>query len=196
LNLVRYRKKFILEPSMPIYSLADADLEVEDENAFWVAPNAILVGRIVMKKNASVWPGCVIRADNDVITIGENTNIQDGSVLHTDEGIPMTIGANCTIGHMVMLHGCTIEDNALIGIKSTILNNARIGPYNLVGAHALVTERKVFPGGELITGVPAKAVRPLDDAAKENIDGAAQRYVANWKRFKRDMKLSPLNAKT
>jgi carbonic anhydrase/acetyltransferase-like protein (isoleucine patch superfamily) len=174
LNPLRYRKKFTRETSLPIYSLADADLEVEDENAFWVAPNAILVGKIVMKKNASVWPGCVIRGDNDVITIG----------------------ANCTIGHMVMLHGCTIADNALIGIKSTILNNALIGSYNLVGAHALVTERKVFPGGELITGVPAKAVRPLDQAARDNIDGAAQRYVANWKRFKRDMKLSPLNAKT
>ncbi len=123
---VRYRKKFIPGGPGAIYSLADADLEVEDENAFWVAPNAILVGKIVMKKKRLGWPGCVIRGDNDLITIGENTNIQDGSVLHTDDGIPMTIGANCTIGHMVMLHGCTIEDNTLIGIKSTILNLARI----------------------------------------------------------------------
>lgn len=175
---------------MPIFALADADLEVEDENAFWVAPGAILIGRVVLKKNASVWPGAVIRGDNEPIIIGENSNVQDGSVLHTDEGVPLTVGANCTIGHMAMLHGCTIEDHVLIGIKATVLNHARIGAFTLVGAHALVTERKEFPGGQLITGAPAKPVRPLDEATRAGIALSAAGYVANWKRYVTGLKPS------
>jgi carbonic anhydrase/acetyltransferase-like protein (isoleucine patch superfamily) len=179
---------------MPVFSLADADLEVEDENAFWVGPGAVLIGRVILKKNASVWPGAVIRADNEAITIGENSNVQDGSVLHTDPGIPLNVGANVTIGHMVMLHGCTIADHCLIGIKSTLLNHAKVGPYSLVGAHALITERKEFPGGQLITGVPARVVRELDEATRAGIDGSAAHYVENWKRYRRDLKPSARNA--
>lgn len=108
---------------MPIYALADADLEVEDENAYWVAPTAVLIGRIVLKKNASVWWGAVLRGDNEPIVVGENSNVQDGSILHTDIGAPLTIGRDVTIGHMVMLHGCTIGDTSLIGIKATVLKS-------------------------------------------------------------------------
>ncbi|GAM99746.1 carbonic anhydrase, family 3 [alpha proteobacterium U9-1i] len=175
---------------MPIYALADADLEVEDPEAYWVAPNAVLVGRVVLKRNASVWFGAVLRGDNEPIIVGENSNVQDCSVLHTDMGAPLTIGANVTIGHHVMLHGCTIEDEALIGIKSTVLNHARIGTQCLVGAHALVTERKVFEPGHLVTGVPARAARALEDQQKQLIKFSALHYVENWRRYKRDMRAS------
>ncbi len=175
---------------MTIYALADADLEVEEDGAWWVAPNAILVGKIVLKKNASVWFGAVLRGDNEPIVIGENSNVQDNSVLHTDIGAPLIIGKNVTIGHQAMLHGCTVKDESLIGIKATVLNHAVIDTHCLVGAHALVTERKTFPAGQLITGAPARAVRPLDEAQIGVLRGSAQVYVANWKRFARDMRPS------
>jgi carbonic anhydrase/acetyltransferase-like protein (isoleucine patch superfamily) len=175
---------------MPIYALADADLEVEDEGAFWVAPTAVLIGRIVLKKNASVWFGAVLRGDNEPIVVGENSNVQDGSVLHTDIGAPLTIGRDVTIGHQVMLHGCTIADTALIGIKATVLNYASIPSFCLVGAHALVTERKTFEEGSLITGAPARAMRKVDDQQRQIIQFSAHHYVENWKRYKRDLKPS------
>jgi carbonic anhydrase/acetyltransferase-like protein (isoleucine patch superfamily) len=175
---------------MPIYALADADLEVEDENAFWVAPNAVLIGRIVLKKNASVWFGAVLRGDNEPIVIGENSNVQDGSVLHTDMGAPLTIGKDVTIGHMVMLHGCTIGDTSLIGIKATVLNHAAIPSFCLVGAHALVTERKTFEEGSLITGAPARVSRQLEEQQRQVIQFSAAHYVENCQRYKRDLKPS------
>ncbi len=177
---------------MPIYALADADLEVEDAEAFWVAPSAVLVGRIVLKRNASVWFGAVLRGDNEPIVVGENSNVQDGSVLHTDMGAPLTIGANVTIGHQVMLHGCTIADNALIGIKASVLNYAAIPSFCLVGAHALVTERKSFAEGSLVTGAPARAIRTLDEQQRQVIQASAAHYVENWKRYKRDLRASRL----
>lgn len=175
---------------MPIYALADADLEVEDEEAFWVAPTAVLIGRVVLKKNASVWWGAVLRGDNEPIIVGENSNVQDGSVLHTDIGAPLTIGRDVTIGHQVMLHGCTIADTSLVGIKATVLNHAVIPSNSLVGAHALVTERKTFGEGSLITGAPARAIRQLDDPQKQLIKFSAAHYVENWKRYKRDLRAS------
>lgn len=175
---------------MAIYALADADLEVEDEDAFWVAPGAVLVGKIILKRNASVWFGAVLRGDNEPILVGENSNVQDGSVLHTDMGAPLTIGKNVTIGHQVMLHGCTIGDNSLIGIKATVLNHALIPSFCLVGAHALVTERKTFEEGALITGAPARVARKLEDVQRQVIEGSAHHYVENWKRYRRDMKKS------
>jgi carbonic anhydrase/acetyltransferase-like protein (isoleucine patch superfamily) len=175
---------------MPIYALADADLEVEDEDAYWVAPTAVLVGRIVLKKNASVWWGAVLRGDNEPIVVGENSNVQDGSILHTDIGAPLTIGKDVTIGHMVMLHGCTIGDTSLIGIKATVLNHAHIAGYCLVGAHALVTERKMFEAGHLITGAPARVQRPLEEAQKQVIQFSALHYVENWQRYKRELRPS------
>jgi len=175
---------------MPIYALADADLEVEGEGAFWVAPTAVLIGRIVLKKNASVWFGAVLRGDNEPIVVGENSNVQDGSVLHTDHGAPLTIGKDVTIGHQVMLHGCTIADTSLIGIKATVLNYASIPSFCLVGAHALVTERKTFEAGSLITGAPARVARKLDEQQRQIIQFSAAHYVDNWKRYKRDLKPS------
>ncbi len=172
---------------MPIYRLADADLEVEDEAAWWVAPSAVVIGRVILKRNASVWFGTVLRGDNEPIVVGENANIQDGSVLHTDMGAPLTIGKNVTVGHHVMLHGCTIGDNTLIGIKSTVLNHARIGDNSLVGAHALVTERKEFESGHLITGVPARVARPMTPEQIRMNAFSAQHYVENWKRYARDL---------
>jgi carbonic anhydrase/acetyltransferase-like protein (isoleucine patch superfamily) len=170
---------------MPVYRLADADLEVEDSDAYWIAPGAILIGRIVLRRNASIWFGAVLRGDNEPIVVGENSNVQDGSVLHTDMGAPLTIGANVTIGHQVMLHGCTIGDGALIGIKATVLNHATIAPETLVGAHALVTERKTFPARSLVTGAPAQVVRTLEESQVQAIAASAAYYVQNWRRYAR-----------
>jgi carbonic anhydrase/acetyltransferase-like protein (isoleucine patch superfamily) len=175
---------------MPIYALADADLEVEDENAYWVAPTAVLIGRVVLKKNASVWWGAILRGDNEPIVVGENSNVQDGSVLHTDIGAPLTIGRDVTIGHQVMLHGCTIADSSLVGIKATVLNYASIPSFCLVGAHALVTERKTFEQGSLITGAPARAVRKLEEQQRQIIQFSAAHYVENWKRYSQDLRPS------
>jgi carbonic anhydrase/acetyltransferase-like protein (isoleucine patch superfamily) len=175
---------------MPIFALADADLEIEDENAYWIAPGAVVIGKVTLKRNASIWFGAVVRGDNDPVVIGENSNVQDGSVLHTDHGAPLTIGRNVTIGHQAMLHGCTIGDSALIGIKASVLNHAVIGNYSLVGAHALVTERKSFEAGALITGAPARVSRQLDEAQRQSLDISAAGYVENWKRFKRDLRAS------
>jgi carbonic anhydrase/acetyltransferase-like protein (isoleucine patch superfamily) len=173
---------------MAIYALADADLEVEDEAAWWAAPNAVLIGKVVLKKNASVWWGAVLRGDNEPIVVGENSNVQDGAVLHTDMGAPLTIGANVTIGHQAMLHGCTIADNCLIGIKATVLNYAVLGAYTLLGAHGLVTERKSFEGGCLLAGAPARVVRPLEEHQKQMIQASAAHYVENCQRYKRDLR--------
>ncbi|MGE0743031.1 MAG: gamma carbonic anhydrase family protein [Hyphomonadaceae bacterium] len=175
---------------MPVYALADADLEVEDESAFWIAPTAVLIGKIVLKRNASVWFGAVLRGDNEPIVIGENSNVQDGSVLHTDMGAPLTIGKDVTIGHQVMLHGCTIADASLIGIKATVLNYATIPSFCLVGAHSLVTERKTFEEGALITGAPARVARKLEEQQRQVIQFSAHHYVENWRRYKRDLRES------
>ncbi|MBY0565428.1 MAG: gamma carbonic anhydrase family protein [Hyphomonadaceae bacterium] len=175
---------------MPIYALADADLEVEDENAFWVAPTAVLIGRVVLKRNASIWFGAVLRGDNEAIVIGENSNIQDGAVLHTDMGAPLTIGRDVTVGHQAVLHGCSVADTALVGIKATVLNHAAIARYSLVGAHALVTERKSFAEGSLITGAPARVARALEEPQKQLIALSAAHYVENWKRYKAGLRPS------
>ena len=167
---------------MPIYALDGVHPEMEGEH--WIAPSAQVMGRVVLKKNASVWFGAVLRGDNDPITIGENTNIQDGSVLHTDMGQPLTIGANCTIGHMVMLHGCTIGENTLIGIGSVILNGAKIGKNCLIGARSLITEGKEIPDNSMVMGAPAKVVREMSPQQVQGITASALHYVENWKRYR------------
>jgi carbonic anhydrase/acetyltransferase-like protein (isoleucine patch superfamily) len=172
---------------MPVYRLADADLEVEEEGAWWIAPTAVVIGRVILKRNASVWFGAVLRGDNEPIVIGENSNIQDGSVLHTDMGAPLMIGRDVTVGHQAMLHGCTIGDNSLVGIKATVLNHAVIGDDSLVGAHALVTERKTFEPGQLITGAPARVARAMSPEQIRMNTFSAQHYVDNWKRYARDL---------
>lgn len=169
---------------MPIYALADADLEIEEEGAYWVAPNAVLIGKVVLKRNASVWFGAVLRGDNEPITIGENSNVQDNAVLHTDPGAPLTIGAGVTIGHLAMLHGCVIGDDCLIGIRASVLNRAHIAKECLIGAHALITERKTFAPRSLLTGVPAQVARELSPEQVQSVRASALHYVENWRRYR------------
>ena len=175
---------------MSVYNLGDVAPQLPVDGEYWIAPNAAVMGNVILKKNASVWWGAVLRGDNEPIVVGENSNVQDGSILHTDIGAPLTIGRDVTIGHMVMLHGCTIGDTSLIGIKATVLNHAHIPSYCLIGAHALVTERKTFEEGHLITGAPARAQRALEEPQKQLIQFSAAHYVENWKRYKRDLKPS------
>jgi carbonic anhydrase/acetyltransferase-like protein (isoleucine patch superfamily) len=149
----------------------------------WIAPGAQVIGRVGLGEDCSVWFNAVIRGDNEMIRIGARTNIQDGAVLHSDEGSPLTVGADCTIGHKAILHGCTVGDGSLVGMGATILNNAVIGRRSIVGANALVTEGKIFPDRSLIVGAPGRAVRSLDDAAAAKLLASAAYYVSNWKRF-------------
>ena len=155
----------------------------------WIAPNATLVGRVTLGENASVFYGSVLRADVDSITIGEGSNIQDNVSVHCDSGIPTTVGRGVSVGHSAVLHGCTVEDDCLIGMSATVLNGAVIGNNCLVGANALVTEGKVFPDNSLIVGAPAKAVRILDEAAIAGLRKSAESYVRNWQRFSADLEL-------
>jgi carbonic anhydrase/acetyltransferase-like protein (isoleucine patch superfamily) len=154
----------------------------------WVADSAQVVGAVELAENASVWFGAVIRGDTETIRIGRNSNIQDLSVLHADIGSPLTIGDNVTVGHQVMLHGCTIGDESLIGIGAVVLNGARIGRNCIVGAGALVTEGKEFPDGSLIVGAPAKVVRELTDAQKAGLKASAAHYVNNGRRYQAGLK--------
>jgi len=170
-----------------IYTLGDRVPEFEGAGHF-VADNASIIGSVRLGDQSSVWFNCVLRGDNDWLTIGARSNIQDGSVLHTDEGIELVIGNGVTVGHKVMLHGCTIGDNSLVGIGSTVLNGARIGNNCLVGAHALVTENKEFPDGSLILGAPAKVVRELNEQEIEHIRWSADVYMANAARFLSDLR--------
>jgi carbonic anhydrase/acetyltransferase-like protein (isoleucine patch superfamily) len=154
------------------------------KGAHWIAENATVIGSVSLGIDASVWFGCVLRGDTDELIIGDGTNIQDGSVLHTDAGIKLRIGRNCTVGHMVMLHGCEIDDNTLIGIKAVVLNRARIGKNCIVGANSLVTEGKVFPDNSLIMGSPAKVVREVTPQEAQFITLTAAHYVENAKRYR------------
>jgi carbonic anhydrase/acetyltransferase-like protein (isoleucine patch superfamily) len=153
----------------------------------WVAPDANLIGRVVLEAGASVWFGATLRGDNEEIRVGAGSNVQENAVLHTDMGFPLTIGANCTIGHKAMLHGCTIEAGSLIGMGATLLNGAKIGAGSLVGACALVTEGKEIAPGSLVMGAPAKVVRELDAAAQARLLKSAEGYRANAARFAKGM---------
>ena len=171
---------------MAIYQLGQHAPEI-DASAY-VADSANLIGKVTVEANASVWFGVTIRGDNERITIGENSNVQEGTVMHTDMGYPMTIGKNVTIGHQAMLHGCTIGDGSLVGIQAVILNGAKIGKGCLVGAGALVTEGKEFPDHSLIIGAPAKAVRTLTAEDLLRLQGNADTYVARGQLFKAELK--------
>lgn len=171
---------------MPIYSLGDRQPVLGHEA--WVAPNATVIGDVRLGDNASIWWNAVVRGDNDTITIGAGSNIQDGSVLHVDAGVPLTIGANVTVGHQVMLHGCTIGDESLIGIKSVILNKAVIGRHCIIGANSLIPEGKVIPERSLVMGSPGKVVRQLSDEEVARLLSAAQGYVDNARRYRAELK--------
>jgi len=173
---------------MPLYELNGIRPQVPASGRYWIAPDAHVIGNVIIEEDAGIWFGAVIRGDNDPIRIGARSNIQDNSVLHSDNGSPLTIGADCTIGHKVILHGCTIGQGVLIGMGSTVLNGAIIGDGCLVGANALVTEGKSFPPGWMILGAPAKQVRELgpENAARQARSAAG--YVANWQKFKATLK--------
>ena len=151
---------------------------------YWIAPNAVVIGSVVLEPNASVWFGCVVRGDNDTITLGENSQLQDGCVLHVDEGQPITIGKNVSVGHMAMLHSCTIGDGSLIGIKAVILNGAKVGKDCLIGANALITENKEIPDGSLVLGSPGKVVRKLSDEEIRGLRSFSDHYVQRFKRYR------------
>ena len=165
-----------------IYDLEKNVPEISADS--WVAPNAIIIGKVKLEKNSSIWFNAVLRGDIEKIVIGENSNIQDGSVLHTDPGYPLTVGKGVTVGHMVMLHGCEISDDTLIGIRSTILNKAKIGKNCIIGANTLVTENKVIPDNSLVLGSPGKVVRKVTDDEIKVIRENAKHYVKNSKRYK------------
>jgi carbonic anhydrase/acetyltransferase-like protein (isoleucine patch superfamily) len=171
------------------YSLAERKVIAKGD--YWIAPNATVVGSVVLENNASVWFNVVIRGDNDVITIGENSQVQDGSVLHTDPGFPLTLGKNVSVGHMAMLHGCTIGDGSLIGIKSVIMNGAVIGRNCLIGANTLVAEGKVIPDGSLVLGSPGKVVRQLNADQIADINEFSDNYVQRFKLYKVALKAEP-----
>jgi carbonic anhydrase/acetyltransferase-like protein (isoleucine patch superfamily) len=167
---------------MSIYKLGDRIPKICA--SAYVAPSAVVIGTVELAEHSSVWFGAVLRGDNDPIRVGVNSNVQDGSILHTDVGVPLTIGANVTIGHQAMLHGCTIGDGSLIGIQAVVLNGAIIGRNCLVGAGAIVTERKEFPDGSMIIGAPARLVRPLRSEEIERLAGNAAIYVQRGAQFK------------
>jgi carbonic anhydrase/acetyltransferase-like protein (isoleucine patch superfamily) len=173
---------------MAIYQLDDAQPELPGDHRFWVAATAAVIGRVRLKTDASVWFGAVLRGDNEWIELGERSQIQDNSTLHTDPGYPITIGADCVIGHNVVLHGCTIAANSLIGMGAIVLNGARIGRHCLVGAGALVTEGKEFPDHSLIVGAPARVIRTLDEKAVQMIARAADGYVKRSQRYAKGLK--------
>ena len=170
---------------MPIYSLGIHTPQIDPQS--WIAPNAIVIGQVQLGRNASIWWTCTVRGDTDRIVIGEDTNIQDGSVLHTNRGIALIIGDKVTVAHGVMLHGCTIGDGSLIGIGAIVLNRAVIGKNSLVAANTLIPEGKVFPERSLIMGSPGKVVRQLSDEELARLPGSAERYVLNWQRYQREL---------
>ena len=172
---------------MKIYALDGISPELPEVGSYWIAPGSHVIGKVKLLKNASVWFGAVLRGDTELILVGEDSNIQDGCVLHTDMGSPLTIGRGCTIGHQAMLHGCVIGDNSLVGIGATILNNAVIGKNCLIGAHALIPEGKTIPDNSLVMGAPGKVVRELDAEAIQRLAKSAEGYIRNWRRFAKGM---------
>ena len=167
------------------------DLEnkkVKSSNDNWVAPNATIIGDVTLEKNTSIWFNATLRGDIENIYIGEGSNVQDGSVLHTDPGFPLKVGKNVTIGHLVMLHGCTIGDNSLIGIGAVILNNAKIGKNCIIGAKSLIAENKEIPDNSLVVGSPGRVIRKVSDEEAKLITKNAIRYQDNWKKYSKTLR--------
>ncbi len=171
---------------MTLYALGIHQPQLDADT--WVAPDANLIGQVVLEAGASVWFGCTIRADHEEIRICEGANVQENVVMHIDAGFPLTVGKNCTIGHKVMLHGCTIGENSLIGMGATVLNGAKIGKNCLIGAGALITENKVIPDNSLVMGAPGKVVREVSEAQAKNLTLSALHYQENMRRFRDEMR--------
>ena len=172
---------------MTLYALGVKAPQIDEDT--WVAPDANIIGDVVLEAGSSVWFGATLRGDNERITIGAGTNVQESTVMHTDMGYPLTVGANCTIGHKVMLHGCTIGDNSLVGMGAIVLNGARIGKNCLIGAGALITENKVIPDGSLVMGSPGKVVKTLDASAHAMLTASAMNYQDNMRRFRAKLRV-------
>jgi carbonic anhydrase/acetyltransferase-like protein (isoleucine patch superfamily) len=168
---------------MTIYALDGQAPEFPEAGTYWVADTAVLIGKVRLKRDASVWFGAVVRGDNEWIELGERSQIQDNATLHTDPGFPMIIGSNCVIGHNVIMHGCTVGDNSLIGMGAIMLNGVKIGKNSLVGAGSVVTEGKTFPDNSLIIGAPARVIRTIDDRIAKMIVDGADVYVKRWQRY-------------
>ena len=173
---------------MAIYELDGQRPDLPADERYWVAESATVIGTVRLKRDASVWYGASLRGDNEWVEVGEGSNIQENCILHTDIGFPLTIGARCTIGHAVILHGCTIADDSLIGMGAIVLNGVKIGRNCLVGAGAVVTEGKVFPDNSLIVGTPARAVRTVDAKILQLITESADFYVNNWQRYRKGLR--------
>jgi len=172
---------------MTCYKLGESMPHLPESGEYWIAPSASVIGKVILKHNASIWFGAVVRGDNEPIEIGENSNVQDNSVLHTDPGEPLTIERDVTIGHKVMLHGCTIGEGSLVGIGAIVLNGARIGRSCLIGAHALITEGKQIPDFSVVMGAPGKVVRQVTPEQAAGLMAGAQHYVENWRRFRAEL---------
>jgi len=174
---------------MPLYELDGLRPDLPSPDQHWIAPSAVLIGRVRLLTDASVWFGAVLRGDNEWLTIGERSNVQDQAVIHSDIGFPVDVGNDVTVGHAAILHGCTIGDGSLIGMGATVLNGVKIGKGSLVGANALVTEGKEFPDFSLIVGSPARVVRQLDPQAVERLLKSAEGYVNNHRRFRQSLRV-------
>jgi carbonic anhydrase/acetyltransferase-like protein (isoleucine patch superfamily) len=174
---------------MACYELEGTAPRLPGADEYFIADSAAVIGRVEIGRRASVWFSAVLRGDNEPIRIGDDSNIQDNAVLHTDVGAPLTVGRGCTVGHRAILHSCTVGDYALVGMGATVLNNARIGNYCLVGANALVPEGREFPDRSLIIGMPAKAVRMLTVDEVARLERSAATYVANWQRYRRALRM-------
>ena len=173
---------------MTLFSLEGVSPQLPNDGSAWIAPNAAVIGNVVVGRDVGIWFGAVLRGDNEPITIGDGTNVQDLCCFHTDQGYPLTIGRGCTIGHGAILHGCTIGNNVLIGMGATVLNGAVIGDNSIIGAGALVGEGKTIPANSLAVGLPAKVVRELDDKSAEALRASSTHYVANARRFRNGLK--------
>ena len=173
---------------MPVYSLDGVEPILPAAGRYWIAPDAHVIGRVRLGTDVSIWFGSVLRGDNELFDLGDRTNVQEGCMLHTDPGFPMTVGPDCTVGHHAILHGCIVGPNALIGMGATLLNGARIGMGSIVGANALVTEGKEFPDNSLILGAPARAIRTLNEADIANLQRIANSYVERARDFKNTLK--------
>lgn len=169
------------------YRLADSQVDAHPES--WIAPTAAVIGKVRLDAGASVWFNAVLRGDNELIHIGENSNVQDGTVMHTDMGWPLTLGKGVTVGHNAMLHGCTVGDHSLIGIGAVILNGATIGKHCIIGANTLIAEGKDIPDGSLVVGSPGKVVRELTEQQKTMLEANATHYVHNAQRYAEDLQV-------
>jgi len=173
---------------MAIYALDGLAPDLPDDGSYYIADTAVLIGRVRLKTDASVWFGSVLRGDNEWIELGARSQIQDNATLHTDPGFPLTIGSDCVIGHNVVMHGCTVGDNSLIGMGAILMNGVKIGKNSLVGAGAVVTEGKTFPDNSLIVGAPARAIRSVDEKILQMIREGADIYVRRWKQYAKGLK--------